>query len=82
MSFDSVQANRAFADKQGYPFRLLCDTERALGLAYRACNRKSDPFPRRITYVVGPDGKIEQALETGSPGEQAGELLTSCPVRS
>ena len=34
-SFDDVDKNRAFAEKLGYPFKLLCDTERTIGAAYR-----------------------------------------------
>ena len=36
ISFDSVEENRAFAEKFDYPFRLLCDTERTVGMAYGA----------------------------------------------
>lgn len=77
VSFDTVEENAAFAAKHDFPYSLLCDTERALGLAYRACSSKIDPYPNRITYVVGPDGTIEQAIETASPGAQAAEILAS-----
>lgn len=55
---------------------MLCDTERAMGLAFKACESAEDQYPRRITYVVGADGNIEQAIETKSPGEQADQLLS------
>jgi peroxiredoxin len=64
-----------FADQQHFPFRLLCDTDRAMGLAFHACETATDQYPRRITYVVGPDETIEQAVETQGPGEQADQLL-------
>lgn len=76
-SFDGAEANRRFADEQGFPFPLLCDVDRTLGLAYRAALRPSDAFPRRVTYAIGSDGRIEQALETKDPGAQAGVLLDS-----
>jgi peroxiredoxin Q/BCP len=76
-SFDTQAENRAFAEKHGFPFPLLCDTSRALGLAYRAAERADDAFARRVTYVIGPDGRIEQALETEHPGRQAEELACS-----
>jgi peroxiredoxin len=56
------------------PFPLLSDTRREIALAYAACESARDEFPRRITYVIGADGRIEQAIETRSPGSQAGEL--------
>ena len=77
MSFDTVQENAAFAAKYEFPYSLLCDTERSLGIAYGACSSKIDPYPNRITYVVGPDGTVEQAIETGDPAAQAAEILAS-----
>ena len=77
VSFDGVEDNRAFAEKFSFPYLLLCDTERQLGLAYRACDGKLDPYPNRITYVIGPDGTIEQAIETSDPGGQAAAILAT-----
>lgn len=62
-------------EEQGFPFPLLCDVDKELGIAYRAARDARDAYPRRITYVIGPDGRIEQALETQDPGGQAGSLL-------
>ena len=67
--------NKAFAEKFGYTFPLLCDTERKLGLAYKACDSAQDKYARRFTYVIGPDGTIEQAIDTKDPGGQAQALL-------
>ena len=71
------EANRAFAEKFGYTFPLLCDTERKVGLAYGACEGRQDAYARRYTYVIGPDGTIEQAIETKDPEGQAAALLPS-----
>ena len=76
-SFDDAASNRAFAQKHGYTFPLLCDTTRALGLAYGACDRREDAWSRRITYVIGHDGRIEQAIETRDAKGQAEALLPS-----
>ena len=69
--------NRAFAEKFDFPFRLLSDPERQLGLAYGACDGPGDAYARRYTFVIGPDGTIEQALDTRDPGGQAEALLAS-----
>jgi peroxiredoxin Q/BCP len=79
VSFDSAADNAAFAEKYGFTYPLLCDTKRALGLAFRACASAVDPYPNRITYVIGPDGKIEQALETADAGGQAAAIAASLP---
>lgn len=31
-------------------------------MAYGACTSASDRTSKRITYVIGPDGKISQAI--------------------
>ena len=77
VSFDTVADNKAFAEKFSLPFPLLCDTKRELGRAYKACDSAVDPYPNRITYVIGPDGTIEQAIETKDPGGQAASLSES-----
>lgn len=74
-SFDDAAANKKFADEQGYTYPLLCDTDRKLGLAYKACDSASDSWPRRVTYVIGKDGKIEQAIHTQDVAGQAAALL-------
>ena len=76
-SFDDEAANKKFAEKQGFPFALLCDTERELGLAYGACADKSDGYANRITYVIGPDGVIQQAIAKVSPKTHPQEILDS-----
>ena len=45
-----------------------------MGLAYKACEGPDDAYPRRYTYVIGKDGKIEEAIDTKDPGGQAAEL--------
>lgn len=77
ISFDGVEENRAFAERFAFPFALLSDPDRKVGLAYKACERADDAYARRLTYVIGPDGRIERAIETKDPGGQAAELLAS-----
>ncbi len=76
-SFDGVDKNRAFAEKFGYGFRLLSDPERQAGVAYKAAEDRADKYAKRFTYVIGPDGKIEQAIDTKDPAGQAATLLPS-----
>ena len=75
VSFDAPERNRAFAEKFSFPFRLLSDTSRDVAIAYGAARSRRDRFPARYTYVIGPDGRIVEALDTKAPGAQAAELL-------
>ncbi len=76
-SFDTAEENGRFARDEDFPYPLLCDVDRRLGLAYKACASASEAYPRRITYVIGTDGRIEQAITTKDPGGQAAEILAS-----
>jgi peroxiredoxin Q/BCP len=61
VSFDSPAANKAFVEKYQLPFPLLCDTTKAMSIAYGAAGGKRTLFPSRITYVIAADGTIEHA---------------------
>jgi peroxiredoxin Q/BCP len=73
-SFDDQAANRAFAAKFAFPFPLLCDTDRSLGLAYRACSSAADANARRITYVIDEEGIIRHALARVDPASHAADV--------
>jgi thioredoxin-dependent peroxiredoxin len=61
VSFDTVDENAKFAEKFHFPFPLLCDTERKIGMAYGACATATDGHAQRIGYVIDGTGKIKQA---------------------
>ena len=61
VSFDSQEANKRFAEKYDFPFPLLCDVDRSIGLAYGAADDARDEYARRIAYVIDEEGKIAQA---------------------
>lgn len=75
MSFDDVAANARFAEKQGFPFPLLCDTRREIGVGYGACATATDGFAARITYLIGSDGRVRRCWPTVSPRGHAAEVL-------
>ena len=57
-SFDTVAENAAFAKKFDFPFPLLCDVDREVGLAYGACDSPNAGYADRITYIIDEDGFI------------------------
>jgi len=61
VSFDTIEENRRFAEKFDFPFPLLCDTERKIGVAYGAADSAKDEYARRIAYVIDENGKIAQS---------------------
>jgi len=62
VSFDTPAENRAFAEKFHFNFPLLCDTTRAMGVAYGAADDTGAGNARRVGVVVGPDGKVREWL--------------------
>lgn len=58
VSFDAATDNGAFIAKFAFNFPLLCDTNRAMGLAFGACDTATDEYARRIAVIIGADGKI------------------------
>jgi Peroxiredoxin len=74
VSYDSPEANSAFAEKYHLPFRLLSDTDHALAKQVGAA-RALIPYPKRISYLVGPDGRVLKAYPDVDPARHAAELL-------
>ena len=75
VSFDSVEENRAFAEKFDFPYRLLCDTERRMGLAYGAADSADAGYAKRVSYVIGEDGNILLVYPKVKPDEHLAKVL-------
>jgi peroxiredoxin Q/BCP len=60
ISFDSQKDNQAFAEKFGFNFPLLSDTDRKVGLAYGACDDVKAGSARRVAVIIGPDGMVKR----------------------
>ena len=65
----------AFARKEGFDFPLLSDERREVGLAYGACDSPDAGAARRITYVIGADGRVAAAYPKVSPASHAREVV-------
>ena len=61
VSFDTPEDNAKFAEKFEFPFPLLSDTDRKIGLAYGACESPKDEYARRIAYLIDENGRVAQA---------------------
>lgn len=70
-----MKANAAFVQKEGFPFPLLSDESREAALEYGACDSPEARSARRISYVIGADGRIEAAYPAVSPASHAREVL-------
>ena len=55
----------------------LCDVKREYGVAYGAADDAKAGNASRISYVIGPDGRIAQAHPKVSPKSHPKEILAS-----
>ena len=75
VSFDAPVENKAFREKFDFPFPLLCDTSRELGMAYGACDRADAAHARRITVVVDPGGDVARIYSAVDPKGHPEQVL-------
>jgi len=75
VSFDAVEENAAFARKFDFPFTLLSDTDRSIGLAYGACDDPKAGYARRISYLIDEQGSIARVYPQVDPRIHPAEVL-------
>ena len=74
-SFDPPDENRAFVEAESFPFLLLSDADKKLAQAVGAATSAQQGYARRISYLVGPDGRVIKGYSEVSPTEHAAEVL-------
>ena len=55
-SFDAPETNATFKENNSFPYRLLADEERELGLHLGATDNPKAVFANRVTAVIDPSG--------------------------
>jgi len=76
ISFDAPAANADFVKAESFPFRLLSDRERKLAVAVGAADSPNQAVARRVSYLVGPDGKVLRVYDAVTPASHAKQVLT------
>lgn len=78
ISFDSPEDNAAFRAAHQFPFDLLSDEDQTIGRDYDVRRSSDDPFvdyPKRISYLIDPDGLIAKSYEVDDPAGHGAEVL-------
>jgi len=74
-SFDPVDANCAFAQKFSYPYKLVSDVDQQVGTAYDACDPDDPGYPKRISYLIGPDRRVKRVYAEVHPKDHPAQVL-------
>lgn len=76
VSRDDAASHRAFAQNRGLPFPLLCDADGAMHEAFGGVMLGG--LPRRISYLVGPEGRVAAAFDSHlRPEAHAAKMLAA-----
>ncbi|HNX50910.1 MAG TPA: peroxiredoxin [Thermoanaerobaculaceae bacterium] len=75
VSFDEPKANAEFVSTHKFPFRLLSDLKKDLAVAVGAADSPSRLWARRVSYLVGGDGKVLVAYRDVDPATHAQQVL-------
>ena|SRR5437773_434393 len=81
VSTDPVKSHVKFVEKYKLPFTLLADEDRKIVQAYGVWGEKSFlgrkyQGTHRVTFLIGPDGRIKKIWPTVKPVEHAKEVLS------
>ena len=80
VSPDSVKSHDKFVDKFKLPFTLLSDEDKKIVEAYGVWGEKTFMGRKyqgvyRVTFLIGPDGRIKKIWPAVKPDEHAEEVL-------
>ncbi len=80
VSTDPVKKHDKFVEKFQLPFPLLADEDKAIVNAYGVWGEKSFMGRKymgtnRVTFLIGPDGKIRKIWPKVKPAEHVAEIL-------
>ena len=80
VSTDSVKSHEKYVEKFQLPFPLLADEDKAIANAYGVYGEKKFMGVKyqgvhRVTFLIGPDGRIRKIWPKVKPAEHAKEIL-------
>ncbi len=75
VSFDPVDANAAFAHKEGFRFPLLSDGNHSVALAYGACTDPRARYAERMSFVIDERGFVERVYDRVDPRDHPARVL-------
>jgi len=82
VSIDPVKSHDKFVEKFKLPFTLLADEDKKMVQAYGVWGEKSFMGRKylgthRVTFLIGPDGRVKKIWPAVKPDEHAKEVLAA-----
>jgi len=82
VSTDSAKSHDRFAEKFKLPFTLLADEDKKIVQAYGVWGEKTFMGRKyqgthRVTFLIGPDGRIKKIWPRVKPADHVGEVLAA-----
>ena len=79
ISFDEPEKNAQFVAAENFPYRLVSD-DGSLAVKVGAASSPGQGYTRRISYLVGPDGRVQKAYSSVNPSAHAQQVLGDLPT--
>jgi peroxiredoxin Q/BCP len=86
ISVDTLEENKAFAEKEHADFPMLANPDKKVAFAYQVISPETPPerqFAKRWTYYIDPTGKIafiDKAVKPATSGQDIVTHLTELKV--
>jgi peroxiredoxin Q/BCP len=77
ISFDDQDTHKKFMFKNNLDFPLLADTNGVLADAYGVRQSTGGKMDRRVSFLIGLDGKIIQVTDSPDPAEHVKKLAAA-----
>jgi len=75
VSLDDAASHRTFRDKFALNFPLIVDSGKALAMLCGAVENAADVYARRVTVLLGPDGKVKATWSKVDPKQHWAEVV-------
>ena len=79
ISVDTLEDNKAFAEKEHADFPMLANPDKVIARAYGVINPEAPPdrqFARRYTFYIDPTGKIADIDKAVKPASSGQDIVT------
>ena len=66
---------KTWSNEAGLTAHLLCDADRSVAMEYGAADSADQERPKRMSVLIGPDGKVIKTYDAPDPDNHAADVL-------